>query len=117
AAQTQHRPCPADEDGKAIAEADQVVDVDEAPHQPREVAGDLHEAEVGRRGAAADRGHRAKIEVAKGAGRGLAPEAAGNQLAEVMALLFGDRCESGQVALATPDGRGVAGDEDLWMSR
>src|SRR5262249_4178243 len=59
---------------EAVAEPDEIEDVDEAPHEPGEEAMEAQPRDLGDRRASADDGQRALVEVVEGPQR-LAPEA------------------------------------------
>src|SRR5690349_2521250 len=59
-------PGPLDEDQEAVAETDEVHQVDDEPHHPGDEAAEMEFAEVGDCGRAADGGHVTEVAVAEG---------------------------------------------------
>ena len=89
----------------------------DAPQQPRRVAAEAHEAEIGHRRGAANGGEVAEVAVAEGLVEAPARQAGANESGDVLALLLGHRRDAGKWAPRTPlDARGVADDEDVRQS-
>src|SRR6516162_1257756 len=81
---------------------------------PGDETGQLDPPEIGDRRMTADRSERALVAIMKRQLRGLAAHAAGEQRADVAALLFADRRKTGQrLAIARGHKSGVAYDEDI----
>src|SRR5438067_6988306 len=81
-------PDPVDEDREAIAEADEKVDVDDAPEHPGEPSRELHERQICDRRGPPDRRERTLVAIAKGRGRRRAGDARRNERGDVAALLL-----------------------------
>src|SRR5215218_453985 len=106
-------PEPAQGDAEAVAQADQEVDVGNAPDPPRNGAAQLDAAEVDHGEPLADLREAAGVLVAERAGRLLAqPRLDG--LGHVTALLLGGRRDAGhRLAVPGVDQNGITDREDL----
>src|SRR5438270_551810 len=110
-------PQPAQGDRQAIAQADQKIDVGQAPDPPSKPSADLQPTEVDDRRAFADGREIAGMPIAKGADSRISAEPRLDGLRDVQTLLLGGRRYSGnRIPVPRIDGCGVADDEDLRMS-
>ena len=109
-------PRPVHQYGQAIAEADQEIDMGEAPDQPGHEAGKAKGPELGHGALAADRGHAPEVAIAER--RQVAAAGAGVQeLRHIDALLLCDGRNPGQGPSVRPGGMGgVAEHEYLRMA-
>jgi hypothetical protein len=91
--------------------------VDEAPKQPCKGPGEPEAAQVSNRSRAPDGSHRTIIPVPEH-GRCDGPlNAMSDEIADKLALLLGNRRYAWQRFAVRPRGsRGIADDEDVWMS-
>jgi hypothetical protein len=109
-------PEPAQCDAQPVAEADQEVDVGDAPYPPCDGAAQLDAAEIDHRQALADLRKAAGMLVAERARRGAA-QARSYGFGDVAALLLGGRCDAGhRLAVPGVDADGVADRKDLGMA-
>src|SRR5580698_9914114 len=76
-------PRPVQNGGYPVTPADQVKDVNEAPHRVADHAGELHPVRVRDGRQVADSGHAALIAIRKGLRAGLARQPRADQLADV----------------------------------
>src|SRR5690606_15443253 len=106
-------PKPVDGDDQAVANADEKIDVDEAPDPPGEPAGKPEEAEIDHRRAPTDGREVADVDIAEGRRRAPASEPRADDPGGVFALLLGDRGHAGQRRAVAAEGEGgVAEGED-----
>src|SRR5215831_3124685 len=63
-------PEPIEDDGQPVAEADQEINVDRAPEEPRKSSREAHEAEIGHCRFPSDCGEIAEVAIAKSTGPG-----------------------------------------------
>src|SRR6266852_2865337 len=111
-------PQPVEDNAQPIAQADQKVDVREAPNPPRRGAAELETAEVDYGEPLADRGQAARMSVAEGMGRRVAVQAAFDDPGDVTPLLFcGGRYAGDRVSIGARDRHRVADGEDFRPSR
>jgi hypothetical protein len=91
---TSWRGYPVQKDRHAVAEPDQEEDVDDAPQDPGDLAGQPDPAEIGDPRVPAYRGERAFVAVAERRRRRLAALTTGDQLSDIFSLLLGYRRET-----------------------
>src|SRR5262249_21800805 len=107
------RPNPIDEDRQAIAEADEKIDVDEAPKYPCEPARELDECQIRDRRGTTDGGERPLIAITKGSRWRCADDARGDELRHIAPFLLRHRCDARErLAMPIEHERGIADDED-----
>src|SRR3984885_2529177 len=115
---THINPQPVDRHAQPVADADQKVDVGEAPQPPGELALELDPAEVDHRPPLADRGQISRVLVAKGRRRGGAAKPGPDDLGDIGALLLGGwRDAWNRLPIRAKDDRRVADGENLTLSR
>src|ERR1043165_1829807 len=91
-------PKPVERHDQAVAEADQEIDVGNAPHQPGDAPGQPQPAEIDDGLAPSDRREVAVVAVAERRGRGPAGEACCDDSRDIGTLLLRDRCDARQGA-------------------
>src|SRR3979409_941627 len=90
-------PQPIQRDEEAGAQADQEIDVDEAPEQPADQPGQLEAAKLYHRRAAADCGEVTGVTVAELGRRRLSGQAPGDQPTDITAHLLRCRGDAGNL--------------------
>src|SRR5438132_11610666 len=109
-------PQPAQRDAEPVADANQEIDVGDAPYPPRDGAAQLDAAEIDHREPLADLRQAAGVFVAERPGRLLAQPGL-DGLGHVTALLLGGRRDAGhRLAVPGVDQNGVADRKDFWMT-
>src|SRR5262249_2695236 len=109
-------PEPGQGDDDAIAQADQEIDVDEAPKQPGEPSGQLDKTEIGDRCLTADGREAAAVAVAKRPWWRTAVDPRADHLRHEGTLLVGDRRDAREsLACSVQSVAGVPDDEDVGM--
>src|SRR5579883_1369298 len=88
-------PRPVDQDEHPVAEADQLNEVDEEPHNPRRKAGEAEPPELGNRGVPPDGGHGATVTVHK-PNQGLTGDLPSQILGDRFSLLDRYWCDHGK---------------------
>src|SRR4051812_37874326 len=109
-------PQPAQRDAEPVAQADQEVDVGEAPDPPGQIAAHLHPAEIDHGFFLADLRKAASMLVAERRQRAAA-QARPDQRRHVTSLLLGGRRDAGHgIAVGAGDRHGVANGKDVGMA-
>src|SRR6266436_3250058 len=110
-------PQPAQRDAEPVAQADQEIDVRDAPDPPCEGAAQLDASEIDDRLALADLRQAAGMLVTEWSGFAAA-QPRFYQLGDIAALLLGGRCDAGDwLSVWTVDSDCVADGEDVGMTR
>src|SRR5690242_419948 len=112
----QVRPCPLEEGYHAVAEADQVEDVDDQPCDPGEKAGHFHQPQVNQSVGTSYGGKVALVKVAERLMLLFARDALCNERGHIAAFLHGNGGNTGERLAVLRDGGGVADDEDVGMA-
>src|SRR5665213_4224330 len=109
-------PQPAHRDAEPVAQADQEIDVGDAPDPPGEGAAQLDAAEIDHRLPLADLRQAAGVPVAERRYR-IALEPGLDATGDVLALLLGRRCDAGdRLAIGAGDIDGVADRKNIGMA-
>src|SRR5258707_10969412 len=110
-------PKPIEGDDEAIAQADQKINVSDAPEQPAHKALEFKRPEFYNRGTPADCRQIAKMDIAKWLAGLTACDATDEQFADVLPHLFCRWCDTGnRITRAVRDRRGVTDDKNFWMA-
>src|SRR6267143_3537296 len=108
-------PQPADRDAEPVAQADQEVDVGDAPYPPCQGAAQLDAPEIDHRLALADLRQAAGMLVSEQSGRAAA-QARLDGIRDIASLLLGGRRNAGdRLAIGAIDNNGIADGEDVGM--
>src|SRR5665213_1529049 len=109
-------PQPAHRDAQPVAQADQEIDVGDAPDPPRDGAAQLDAPEIDHRLPLADLRQAAGMLVTERGHRSTF-EARLDGVGDVTSLLLGRRCDAGdRLSIGTCDSNGVANGEDIGMA-
>src|SRR5215469_12588407 len=107
-------PEPIEDDDQPIAEADQEINVDRAPEEPRKASRQTHEAEIGHRRFSSDCGEIAEVAITKSAGPGGALGVGDDRPGDEAPLLLCHWRHAGKrFSHRIPRMRGVADDENV----